>query len=278
MSDRLEAVASVGRMSRVTRSRSCAAATVLVGLVVVVTMTITACIPQNRGAAGEVSDKSGAAREVSKPPVFPSAGPVSPQLLVAGLTYDLTSVDTDLNLWVPPNKQAQCAAQKIVDTIGAERLSDLGFRPATAGASLNDINLSVEEKNAVAAQFASCVDMTQAVAAILMGDGRRMPAKAATCVALGLASKNLLQPFANAWAFGQAVDPFADNGALANGLLAYSNVCISDSAFTYSGVVLPGDEQLNDQDQRNSVSTTIQTSQSGDGLLGSGTTAPTPNP
>ena len=191
-----------------------------------------------------------------KPPKFPTNGPVPAALLVDGLVFDFTSVPLDLNLWVPPGSEARCVAQKIVDDLGADRLSELGFRPGTSGASLNDIDLSVAERDVVASDFMGCVNMTDAVAGLLMGDGR-MEAKPALCVAQGLAAKDDLKPFVDAWAFGEAIDPFADTGKLADDLLAYSNVCLAATTFYYPGVNLPGDEVIKEQNDANGVSTTI---------------------
>jgi len=210
--------------------------------VAVTLLGASACLPQDRGKATEVSDASSAS-PVAAPPQFPETGPIPADLLVEGLLYDFTSVPNDLDLWVPPTKQARCAAEKIVSTIGAPRLSELGYRPATSGASLNDIDLTSAERDSVALLFASCVDMTQGIAALLMGNGH-MSSAAALCIAKGLASKKLLDPFVEAWAFGREVDPFTDDAALAEAMLSFSSVCLSDTAFSWNDSKLPGDDQI----------------------------------
>ena len=201
----------------------------------------TSCLPQDRGSAKEVDDHRAAAP--AGPPRFPDTGPVPAELLVEGLLYDFTSVPNDLDLWVPPTSEAKCAASKIVSTIGADRLSELGYRPGTSGASLNDIDLSASERDSVALLFQSCVDMTEGVASLLMGDGH-MSTTQALCIAKGLASKDLLGPFVEAWAFGREVDPFANDDRLAGALLSYSGVCLPDDAFTWNDSHLPGDDEI----------------------------------
>jgi hypothetical protein len=211
-------------------------------LVAVAALGAVACVPQDKGAAREVADAR-SADPVPTPPKFPDTGPVPPELLVKGLLYDFTSVPNDLNLWVPPTDQATCAAQKIVSTLGAARLSELGYRPATSGASLNDIDLTAGERDSVAQLFQSCVDMTEGIAALLMGNGH-MSSSAALCISKGLASKQLLAPFVEAWAFGRAVDPFKDDAALTEAILSYSAVCLNNGAFTWNDANLPGDDQV----------------------------------
>ena len=90
--------------------------------------------------------------------------------------------------------------------------------------------------------FQSCVDMEQAVAALFMGDGNMSPAQA-MCMAKGLHSKGLTAQFADAWAFGTGVDPLAGDVSFATTLLAYTDVCLPDTAFTWFGVDLPGDTE-----------------------------------
>ncbi|MFI5043857.1 MAG: hypothetical protein ACHQDC_03610 [Acidimicrobiales bacterium] len=241
------------RLDQGGRSRALCSA-VLGVVVALVFLVVSACVPEEEGRASEVRGLEGSGSD--EPPKFPTNGPVPAELLVEGLVFDFTSVPADLNLWVPPGSEARCAAQKIVDDLGADRLSELGFRPGTSGASLNDIDLSVVERDAVVADFMGCVNMTDAVAGLLMGGGR-MDAKPALCVAQGLDSKGDLKPFVEAWAFGEAIDPFDQSGQLAEDLLAYSNVCLAATTFYYPGVNLPGDEVIQEQNDANGVSTTV---------------------
>jgi hypothetical protein len=235
--------------------RSRAVGSAALGLIVALVLLVAAsCVPEDHGSASEVKGLEGAGTD--SPPEFPSNGPIPADLLVQGLVFDFTSVPVDLHFWVPPGDQARCAAQAIVGDLGADRLSELGYRPGTSGASLNDIDLSVAERDVVVNDFMECVDMTDAVAGLLMGDGRMEP-KPALCVAKGLESKGDLRPFVEAWAFGEEVDPFAQTGRLAEDLVAYANVCLADSTFYYPGVDLPGDEVIQAENDSNGVSTTI---------------------
>ncbi len=207
---------------------------------VVVGAAATACLPQERGEAREVDEAGEAPAE---PPTFPATGPVPRSLLIDGLVYDFTANQASLDLWVPPADQARCAATRVVDTLGPPRLSELGYRPGTSGASLNDIDLTDAERELVAAQFTSCVDMREAIASLLMGDGH-MEAREATCIADGLKAQGLVDPFARAWAFGRTVNPAADDGAMATALMSLAGVCLPDDAFSWYDTNLPGGDEV----------------------------------
>lgn len=209
---------------------------------IAVALVGAACSPSDNGAASEagVGSSDGA---IPPPPEFPETGQVPPALLIEGLVYDFTTTPTDLNLWVPPTSEAECAAEKIVANVGAGTLSELGYLPGTSGASLNDIDLTAAETITVASLFQSCVDMVQASASLLIGSGN-MSSGQALCIAEGLDEQGLSGRFVDAWAFGTEVDPFSNNAEMATAMLSYANVCLPDTAFTWYGVDLPGDEEI----------------------------------
>jgi len=215
---------------------------------VVMGLGASACsMPETRSERTEVDDGSDSAKADGQVPVFPAEGEVPAELLVDGLTHDLSTRPRDQRYWTPSTAEARCTAEAVVAGIGAPRLSQLGYRVATPGASINDIALSDPERYVVVDAFSGCVDMVQGVAALLFGDGR-IPTRAAVCVAEGLAQQDMLRPFVEAWAFGRAVDPFASDAAFGNALLAEANVCIAGAAFDWPDVRLPDDDPLIDAD------------------------------
>jgi hypothetical protein len=217
------------------------------GALLAVALVAPACVPEERGPRAEVDDGSDSARPDRAAPEFPAQGEVPAELLVEGLVYDLTERPRDQDYWSPSTPEAQCAAQGIVDGIGASRLSTLGYRVATPGASLNDIGLSDDERVVVVDRVMDCVDMVEGVASVLFGDGR-IRADAATCVAEGLSDRDMLRPFVEAWAFGRALDPFASDAVFASTLLAAANVCIADADLNWFDLRLADDEPLIDSD------------------------------
>jgi len=201
----------------------------------------------DRGPSAEVDDGSDSSRTEVVAPVFPDDGPVPRALLIDGLVFDLTNRPVDLSYWAAPTDEAQCAADAIVTAVGEDRLSELGYRPAVSGASLNDIELTDAERGEVADAVEECVDMVEAVAAMFYGDGRIRPA-VASCLAEGLGEKDQLRPFVAAVVFGTAVDPFAQDAALATAMLDQSVVCVPEEAFNWSDLDLPGGDPVLDAD------------------------------
>jgi hypothetical protein len=200
---------------------------------------LAACIPQNKGEASEVDDENA---PVSDAPVFPETGRVPDELLVEGLVWDFTNAPADLSLWVPSDEEARCAAEKIVAGLG-DRISDLGYLPDKSGASLNDIALTQAERQSVTSLFESCIDKGQAMSALLLGQSA-MSAEDAECMSDGLVNAGVLTEMIESWAFGEQIDPFRDDGAVASALVSYANICLGESAFLWYGVDLPGDEEV----------------------------------
>lgn len=215
-----------------------------VGTCAALALVATGCFPQSKGASSEIAE---AAAGEGSPPVFPETGRVPDELLVEGLVWDFTDAPSDLNLWVPSAEEARCAAEKIVANLGV-RISDLGYLPDSPGASLNDIALNEFERQTLADLFSSCVDAVNATASLLLGRGNMDP-EDAECMADGLAESGFLSEIVSAWAFGRQADPFEDESALADALVAYANVCLPDTAFFWLGVDLPGDDEVTGVDE-----------------------------
>ncbi|MFZ4433122.1 MAG: hypothetical protein ACOYOQ_08000 [Microthrixaceae bacterium] len=200
------------------------------------------CVPTRAESAREIDDGSGFAPSGRPAPVFPSSGPVPVELLVSGIVFDLTDAPADRNLWVPDEAQATCAARSIVDSIGSTRLSELGYRPGTDGNGLNQVALTAAERRTVAERFAACVDLSDAVGTILMGNDQMSGAQA-DCIAEQLRERDLLIVFADAWAFAENVDPFGGDGQLAEALLTASQACLGEDAFDWLDADLPGSSE-----------------------------------
>ncbi len=211
------------------------------GVTTAVAMVLAGCA--DRGPTSTVDDGPDVERHEQTVPSFPEDEPASSELLVQGIVYDLTQRPDDASFWSVPTAEATCAAERIVEDLGDARLNELGYRPGVEGSSLNDIGLNDEERNIVVERVGDCVDMADAVAAMFFGDGR-IRSNVATCLADGLEERGQLRPFVVAISFGQAVDPLADDGALATALLDQSVICVPEGAFRWDGLTLPGGETV----------------------------------
>ncbi|MFV0317679.1 MAG: hypothetical protein ACK5O2_12060 [Microthrixaceae bacterium] len=211
-------------------------------------MTLScACVPTSRTDPIEVG---GAEELVAQPPVFPETGEVPPELLVEGLVYDFTNREVDLDLWAPRESEARCAAESIVESYGGV-LSDLGYEPGRSGAAINEIALTPEERVGISQLFLACVDAEQMLGSMFMGSDH-MRAREATCMASGLADTAMPLAVVEAWMNDEGFDPIGEDGDLARLILDYTNVCLSPFSFFWTGVELPGDEELQGVDDGDS--------------------------
>lgn len=196
-------------------------------------------MPSNTRDATELADGSGFVPAGRTAPVFPASGLVSPELLVAGIVFDLTDAPVERNVWVPDEPSATCAAEGIVEGLGAERLSELGYRPGTEGNGLNEIALTTAERDVVAERLAGCLDLRDAIGTLLMGNDQMSGADAA-CIAESLQQRGVLARLAEAFAFAENLDPLAVDGAFGDALLTGASVCVGEGAFDWLDVDLPG--------------------------------------
>jgi hypothetical protein len=220
---------------------------VLPATAVGVALLAAACVPSEKGALREVDEGPGSRTAEATAPEFPDVGNVAPDLVVEGLTFDLTQRPRDQNYWAPHHDEATCASEAIVEALGHDRLVGLGYRPGVAGASLNDVDLSEGERAAVVDAVEGCVDLVEGFAAVLYGNGRMAP-RIAACVARGMGGSGQLGAVAEAWVSGRAIDPFAEGSDFAAALLGHAEVCIPAQAFNWPDVHLPDDERLIDAD------------------------------
>lgn len=165
--------------------------------------------------------------------------------LVVVMANDLSRHSGDLDTWVPPEDEARCAAEQIVERIGGARLEALGYRPGVPGASLSALELDAAEQDVVVGAFVSCIDANESFARIVVGSGRVAPI-VATCMADGLERTGQLEPIVAAWALGQPLDPFDDDGALASALAVQAGICVPSSAFDWPDLRLPGRDTVFD--------------------------------
>lgn len=236
-------VARMGQGSSARRWRRSATALRRAALLSGIAVLAVACIPTETGAPSEVGDVEESPTVTA--PVFPDDGDVSDQLVAEGLVYDLTARPIDASYWSLPTEEAECVADATLADVGAQRLLELGYRPGTPAAALSRLELTDVERSAVVAAVEECVDMTEALAAIFFGDGR-IRSSVATCLAEGVVDRDQATPFATAVAFGEAVDPFSSDGALATVMLEQAAICVPDRAFEWSGVELPGEDPVID--------------------------------
>lgn len=204
------------------------AAMTSVAAVTFVVLVAAACVPRQTGESVAVAE--GSRSGASKPPVMP-ADP-NPEIMVDAVSFDLTNRPEDQDYWSPRRSEGMCAAKKIVDGVGYQRLGELGFQPDTPGAGLPDIAFTKDERKTVLDALVSCVDTEEAAAALIFGAGR-VSSQSAVCYARIIDKAGAVPDFFESWLFGTPVDPFANDGRLADTMAAGAQVCLNPTSLNW---------------------------------------------
>ena len=197
------------------------------------------CVPRERGSSVEIKRESDTSK--IRAPKLPKANPTASQMEQA-IVFDLRNRPDSQDFWTPTRSEAKCVAQEVVSGVGLDRLSSLGFQPGTQGASLVDIAMTADERAKVVAALTSCVDTHEAASSLFFGKGR-ISAKAAECVADVLDKAGMVPIFFEAWINAKPVDPFANDGNLANTMSAAAQVCLSPGELNWPTLRSAVDDQ-----------------------------------
>lgn len=197
------------------------------------------CIPSERGATVEIKRASDTHK--AKVPVLPRTNP-SPEQMERAIDFDLRNRPDSQDFWTPTRSEADCVAKEVVNGIGTDRLSALGYQPGTPGAGLVDLALTTEERAKLTSALTGCVDMREAIAALYFGKGR-VSVKAAGCLADILDKTGFVPAFFAAWANGSAVDPFAQDAHLADSMSAAAQICLSPNDLNWPTLRSPVEDQ-----------------------------------
>jgi hypothetical protein len=134
--------------------------------------------------------------------------------LIESLTDHLSRSSDDLNQWAAPRDEAGCAARKIVDKLGVDRLLDLGYDPQGGRLALQYTD---EERIAVGNMLDSCIDVAAGLNS-MFSSYDKLSAKASTCLTEGIERKGLARDFISGILTGTSPDPFAEDNELGTGL------------------------------------------------------------
>lgn len=134
--------------------------------------------------------------------------------VVESLTDELSTVGTNLNEWAAPRDQATCAAQRIVERLGLDRLLELGFDPQAASLALAYTD---EERAAVTNILVSCIDIATGLLSMISAY-QKVDLAPAACFTRGVDREGLTRDFVAGLLSGTGSDPFAQDSRLATGM------------------------------------------------------------
>jgi hypothetical protein len=140
----------------------------------------------------------------------------------------LSTVSTNLNEWAPPRDQATCAADHIIQRLGADRLLALGYDP-------NDGKLGLpytpEEQTAMLNIIAGCIDFKEGIVELLSAY-QKVSFNTATCMADGLDRLGLVRVYASTLLMGIQPDPLDPTNNLAKGTTDVMAQCVRSDELT----------------------------------------------
>ncbi|MCC6225887.1 MAG: hypothetical protein IT195_05735 [Microthrixaceae bacterium] len=127
--------------------------------------------------------------------------------IAESLTDHLSAVGSNLNEWAAPREEAACAARKIVQVMGVDRLLDLGYDPQKGRLRLQ---YSDEERTAVTNILAGCIDVAEGLLSLFSAYGK-LGVTPAACLTRGIERQGLDRDFIVGVLTAKPPDPFAQD-------------------------------------------------------------------
>jgi hypothetical protein len=210
-------------------------------------------------------------------PTAPTQYARDPDGVRQSLIDHLSTVDTNLNDWAPPRDQATCAADRVIERIGVDRLLQLGFDPNVGTLGLS---YAPDERVAMLNIVSACIDFREGILEVLSGY-QKISFKSATCVADGFQRLGLTRLYAASLLTGQEPDPFDTSNNLAKGTTDVMGQCLTPIELTPETHDFPFPQDYDSTTTSTSSTTTAPTTTTvfGSGLSGGdGSGVPTSQP
>jgi hypothetical protein len=183
----------------------------------------------------------------------------------------LSTVGDNLNQWAAPRDQATCAADRIIERVGVDRLLALGYDPDVGKLALP---YAPDEQTAMLNILTHCIDFREGLLELLSAY-QKLSFKSASCVADGLDRLGLTRLYVASLLTGTEPDPFDPTNNLSQSTTRIMGDCIPADELTPA---LPSEVFPQDYDQTTTTSTppptTPSTTELGSVGFGSATTQP----
>lgn len=144
--------------------------------------------------------------------------------ITASLTAYMSTVGDDLDQWVPNPEEAACAAERLVERFGADRLLEMGFDPAEPTLALT---FPTEERTAAVNVLVGCIDFSRSMLEML-SSYMKLPIAQADCMAKGFDRLGLDRDLAGALVDGVEPDPFANSNRFGVGVSTLTVDCMGE--------------------------------------------------
>lgn len=143
----------------------------------------------------------------------------------ASLTHTLSHVGVDLGEWAAPEKEAKCAASRIVDRLTVDRLKALGYDRQDGSLALG---WSDDERSTVINILTSCIDFSAAILESV-SSYLKLGLEPTNCMAKGYERLGLTRDLAASLVDGKEPDPFADGDRFGSGVAQLATECMGEN-------------------------------------------------
>ncbi len=120
-----------------------------------------------------------------------AAYPLTDEGIAASFRDHMTRVDDNLNLWVPTDAEADCAATRLVERFGANRLIAMGYDPDDGRLVLA---YEPAERSATVNILSGCIDVSRGLLE-MMSSYSKTPLSSAECLTRGIESEGLTRVY-----------------------------------------------------------------------------------
>lgn len=180
--------------------------------------------------------------------------------LVESIADHFSAVGPNLNLWAPPRAQAKCAGEKMVATLGVDRLLELGFDPQKGRINLP---FSDAEQTSVLNILVGCIDFKEGLLE-LISSYQKLDVTRTMCVTASIDRQGLTREFVASLLTGKESDPTAASNRVGVGVTHAMIDCLDnklDLLPVPAEDPFPQDKRA--QDEPSTTTTTAPTSNGG---------------
>lgn len=152
--------------------------------------------------------------------------PATAEGIRASLVAYMSQRIDDLDQWTANREEAACAAERLLDRFGAERLLEVGYDPNAPTLALT---LPVEERTAAVNVLVGCVDFSRGMLEML-SSYLKLPIAEADCMAKGFERLGLDRDLAGSLVDGVETDPFANSNRFGVGVSSLVVECMGEES------------------------------------------------
>lgn len=142
----------------------------------------------------------------------------------ASLVAYMSQRRDDLDQWAANTEEAECAAERLVERFGVERLLEVGFDPNEPTLALT---LPAEERTAAVNVLVGCIDFSRGMLEML-SSYMKLPIAESDCMAKGFERLGLDRDLAGALVDGTEPDPFANSNRFGVGVSSLAVECMEE--------------------------------------------------